>query len=101
MRLASKIFVVARMRLDRYEKLRHQFEDGPDVRIILDQRKGERRAPHSTFAGVDRRRTERRRLNIGIDSYVNRIGDTGTWVCVWLRQTSSAASDPSPTETRS
>ena len=54
------IFVVARTRLDRYEELLRQFEDGRDVRIILDRREGERRLPQSAFAGKDRRRTERR-----------------------------------------
>jgi len=39
------IFVVARTRLDRYEELLRQFEDGRDVRIILDRREGERRVP--------------------------------------------------------
>jgi hypothetical protein len=65
------LFVVARSRLDRYEELRRQFEDGREVRIILDRREGERRAQHSTFGGVDRRRAERRRIDTGIDSYVN------------------------------
>lgn len=64
------IFVVARSRLDRYEELRRHFEDGRDVRIILDRREGERRAQHSTFADVNRRRAERRRVDTGIDSYV-------------------------------
>ena len=63
------IFVVARTRLDRYEELLRQFEDGRDVRIILDRREGERRA-HSTFAGPDRRRAERRWIDSEIDSYV-------------------------------
>ena len=57
------IFVVARTRLDRYEELLRQFEDGRDVRIILDRREGERRVPQSAFTGKDRRRTERRWVN--------------------------------------
>ena len=64
------MFVVARTRLDRYEELRRQFEDGVR-RIILDRREGERRASRSTFGGVNRRRAERRRVNAGIDSHVN------------------------------
>ena len=55
------IFVVARTRLDRYEELRQRFEDWRDVRIVLDRREGERREPHDTFAGAERRRVERRR----------------------------------------
>jgi hypothetical protein len=54
------LFVVARTRLDRYEALRREFEDWRDVRIILDRREGERREPHETSAGVERRRVERR-----------------------------------------
>jgi len=64
------IFVVARTRLDRYEELRQQFGDWHDVRIILDRREGERRTPHPTFAGASRRRRDRRRVDIGIDSFV-------------------------------
>ena len=59
------LFVVARSRLDRYEELRRQFQDWRDVRIVLDRREEERRAPEQAFSGVDRRRVERRhRLNV-------------------------------------
>jgi hypothetical protein len=54
------IFVVARSRLDRYEELRRQFGNWPDVSIVLDRREGERRTLPRTFSGVDRRRAERR-----------------------------------------
>jgi hypothetical protein len=54
------IFVVSRTRLDRYEELRRHFEDWRDVRIVLDRREGERRAPYGGFAGAERRRVERR-----------------------------------------
>ena len=64
------IFVVARTRLDRYEALRRQFGDWQDVRVILDRREGERRAPHAGFAGTNRRRRERRRVDIGIDAFI-------------------------------
>jgi hypothetical protein len=89
------IFVVARTRLDRYEELRRQFADGRDVRIILDRREGERRAPHSTLAGVDRRRAERRRVNTSIDSYVNPdwcYGNLG-WCVVETEESGSASCD--------
>jgi hypothetical protein len=46
------IFVVARDRPDRYEELRRQFEDRDGVKIILDRRNGEHRAP----LGKERRR---------------------------------------------
>jgi hypothetical protein len=54
------IFVVARFRLDRYEELRRDFGDWRDVTIVLDRREGDRREPQDTFAGVERRGTERR-----------------------------------------
>ena len=60
------IFVVGRSRLDRYEELRLHFEDWRDVRVVLDRREGERREPHDTCVGVERRRAERRhRLELG------------------------------------
>ena len=64
------VFVVARSRLDRYEELRRQFGDWHDVRIILDRREGERRAPQPTYAGTNRRRSDRHRVDIGINSFV-------------------------------
>jgi hypothetical protein len=54
------IFVVARSRLGRYDELRRQFDDWPDVIIVLDRREGDRRTIPRTFSGVDRRRAERR-----------------------------------------
>ena len=58
------VFVVARTRLDRYEELCQHCMDWPDVRVVLDRREGERRTPQGTFAGVNRRRVERRhRMN--------------------------------------
>ena len=54
------IFVVGRTRLDRYEELLWQFGGWSNVRVVLDRREGERREPHDTFAGVERRRAERR-----------------------------------------
>jgi hypothetical protein len=54
------IFVVACTRLDRYEELLWQFGGWSNVRVVLDRRGGERREPHDAFAGVERRRAERR-----------------------------------------
>jgi hypothetical protein len=62
------IFVVARTRLGRYDELRREFEDWGDVRIVLDRRNGERRAPHGNVARDDRRRMERRRRQ-DLDAY--------------------------------
>jgi hypothetical protein len=54
------LFIVARTRLDRFEELRQYFAGWRDVRIVLDRREGERREPHDTCVGVERRRAERR-----------------------------------------
>ena len=62
--------VVARSRLDRYEELRRHFEDWRDVVVVLDRREGERRTPQLTFVGVNQRRGERRRVDIGINAFV-------------------------------
>jgi hypothetical protein len=59
------VFVVARSRLDRYEELRRKVGGWTDAGVVLDRREGDRRTPDRTFAGVDRRRVERRhRLNV-------------------------------------
>ena len=47
------LLAAARTRLDRYEELRRQFQDWRDVRIVLDRREGERRAPQAAFPGVN------------------------------------------------
>lgn len=64
------IFVVARSRLDRYDELRRQFADWTDVRIVLDRREGDRRKPHPSAPGTDRRRADRRRIDLDAQSYV-------------------------------
>jgi hypothetical protein len=64
------LFVVSRARLDRYEELRSQFGDWADVRIVLDRREGERRTGSVDFAGRNRRRRDRRRVDIAINSFV-------------------------------
>ena len=54
------LFIVARTRLDRFEELRQYFAGRRDARIVLDRREGERREPHDTCVGGERRRAERR-----------------------------------------
>ena len=73
------IFVIARTRLDRYEELRQQFADWSDVNIILDRREGDRRAGQGTYVGVNRRRVDRRRVDVDM-SFMKlgwSIADTG------------------------
>lgn len=71
------LFVVARTRQDRYGELRRQFADWRDVRIVVDRRDGDRRTSHPSFAGFNRRREERRRVDIDIDSFGWSVVDTG------------------------
>jgi hypothetical protein len=59
--IAVFVLVVARIHLERYEQLRHDFGDWRDVAVVLDRREGDRRVPDIRFAGTDRRRRERRR----------------------------------------
>ena len=54
------IFVVACTRLDRYEELLWQFGGWSNVKVVLDRCGGERRELRDAFAGVERRRAERR-----------------------------------------
>jgi hypothetical protein len=56
---AEYIFIVARDRLDLYAYLRRTFSGDNRIRVILDQRVGERRQP-SGGSESDRRRADRR-----------------------------------------
>ena len=69
--MAMLLVVVARHRLDRYEDLRRRFADSNNVRIVLDQREGERRRPSSTFIGVDRRSPIDRRQHFDSDALMD------------------------------
>lgn len=68
------IFVVGRSRLDRYEELGRKFAGWTDVGIVLDRREGDRRTPHDTFAGVERRRLRRRRQRLHVEQELNKLG---------------------------
>jgi hypothetical protein len=48
-----------------YEKLRSYYEDDPNVTVIIDRRKSERREPGSTGGGQREIRDRRRRGAIG------------------------------------
>ena len=54
------LFVVARIRLDRYEELRQHFADWRDVGVVLDRREGDRRELDRTVVGAERRQGHRR-----------------------------------------
>ena len=81
------IFVVARSRLDRYEELRRQFEDGRDVRIILDRREGNGgRHSQPLMDSTDAERSDGGLIPVLTRTSI-RIGATGTWVGAWSRRT--------------
>jgi hypothetical protein len=69
--MAMLLVVVARHRLDRYEDLRRRFADSNNVRIVLDQREGERRRSSATFFGVDRRSPIDRRQYFDSDALMD------------------------------
>lgn len=55
------LYIVATDRRDLYDLFRIQFADDPNVEVILDRRKGARRAARGATAGK-RRRAERRQM---------------------------------------
>jgi hypothetical protein len=65
--VSQHLFIVARQQLDLYSYLTREFSGEPDVQVILDRRRGERRrqadshtADSHTMEGTDRRHAERR-----------------------------------------
>jgi hypothetical protein len=57
------MYVVARDRVDMYEHLRLSFRDVPEVEVVLDRRREQRRRANGTYA-PDRRRRNRRRHDV-------------------------------------
>ena len=47
-----------------YDRLAKYYEDDPNVKVIIDRRKSERREPRSDSAGGNRERRDRRRPRI-------------------------------------
>jgi hypothetical protein len=73
-RMARHLFLVSRRDARLYEYLLERFRDDANVEVILDRRQGERRKSAS-YAGPDRRRTDRRSrrevdLELGVRSHV-------------------------------
>jgi hypothetical protein len=54
------MYVVARDRVDLYEHLRASFRDVPEVAVVLDRRRQQRRRTDVSYAPERRRRTRRR-----------------------------------------
>jgi len=57
------LYIVSRERSDLYDLLQRSFADVPWVRVILDRRFGERRAPRGATE-EERRRSERRQRDV-------------------------------------
>lgn len=55
------MYVVARGRVDMYEHLRLSFRDVPEVEVVLDRRREQRRRSSDAYDAPDRRRRNRRR----------------------------------------
>jgi hypothetical protein len=73
--MARHLFLVSRRDARLYEYLLERFRDDANVEVILDRRQGERRMSASSYAGPDRRRTDRRSrrevdLELGVRSHV-------------------------------
>ena len=54
------VYVTSRERRDVFERLRAEFETQPDIQVIQDRRRGERRASNGRPGGEERRRRDRR-----------------------------------------
>jgi hypothetical protein len=72
------VFVVSRDRMDLYEKLREALIREPDVDLILDRRKADRRVGTSPFD--EERRGRQRRERLALDTEVREFG----WAVVKL-----------------
>jgi hypothetical protein len=62
--VAAHLFIVSRLEPDLYTYLAREFSSEDDVRVILDRRVGERRAPAGNGGGAqqgERRQGDRRR----------------------------------------
>ena len=59
------LYVVARDRVDMYEHLRLSFRDVPEVEVVLDRRRDQRRREDGpAYDAPDRRRRNRRRHDV-------------------------------------
>lgn len=56
----AHLFIVSRQSPDLYTYLAREFSSEPEVTVILDRRRRERRGPSGEGTAADRRQTERR-----------------------------------------
>jgi hypothetical protein len=62
-----RLYVVSRDRPELYEDLRHRYEDVPDVEVIVDRRRGERRL-HVEVPAIEKRQPGDRRAGPDVDA---------------------------------
>jgi len=70
---ARQLLIVAKNRLKLYQYMRKAFHGNETVRVLLDQRVGERRRSSGAASGPDRRRTDRRR-SVQVDDLLRVLG---------------------------
>ena len=69
----AHLFIVSRQSPDLYVYLAREFSSEPEVTVILDRRRRERRGPSGEGTATDRRRTERR-LKAEIATQLSTLG---------------------------
>ena len=74
--MSSHLFIVSRQQPDLYSYLAREFSGEPEVHVILDRRKGDRRrqADRRTAEATDRRQQSERRGNGDIGGQLSTLG---------------------------
>ena len=70
---ARQLLIVAKNRLKLYQYMRRAFQGNETVRVLLDQRAGERRRSSGTAPEAERRRADRRRA-VHVDDLLRVLG---------------------------
>lgn len=68
------VYVTSKDRRDVFERLRAEFATQPDVHVIQDRRRGERRTNGSVPGGEERRRRRDRRENAELEHELRSVG---------------------------
>jgi hypothetical protein len=73
--VARSLFIVVRQLPNVFEHLRRQFGEEPDVEVLVDRRREQRRkTPHRPLAGERERRHGERRQNREADEQLRSLG---------------------------
>ncbi|HEY7362623.1 MAG TPA: hypothetical protein VIE37_00845 [Methylomirabilota bacterium] len=70
---ARQLLIVAKNRLKLYQYMRRAFQGNETVRVLLDQRAGERRRSSGTTPEAERRKADRRR-SVHVDDILRVLG---------------------------